>query len=257
MKKENMKKINLLIELFIILIVISICLAGCRGRSGDYLGEHPELYSVAINSVLYTRGYILSERRISPELTLLEEDSFGRKMFTYSENLPVSTYSLIIAQTNDDDYVYYYPDYNFISASKNHFPKEDREKLKDFNDWGKEIDINKCVRVEIVRKKNDSPISNTQLEELYNIAFREDGINNKQFTFLSTDSYGRSIYVTLGKRAEHNQSMVTKYRYMLLLFDPDGSYDESRCIMELTDLYNYQDDLKAFKERNDWNMPPE
>lgn len=35
------------------------------------------------------------------------------------------------------------------------------------------------------------------------------------------------------------------------MFYPDGSYDESKCLMKLTDLYNYQDELKAFKEKMD------
>ncbi|MDR0516579.1 MAG: hypothetical protein LBH25_05990 [Fibromonadaceae bacterium] len=41
-----------------------------------------------------------------------------------------------------------------------------------------------------------------------------------------------------------------------MFFQPDGSYDEKNGFMELTDLNNYQDDLKAFKELNNWNVKP-
>jgi len=37
-----------------------------------------------------------------------------------------------------------------------------------------------------------------------------------------------------------------------MFFQPDGSYDENRDIMELKELQRYQDELKAFKELNDW-----
>jgi len=42
-----------------------------------------------------------------------------------------------------------------------------------------------------------------------------------------------------------------------MMFQPDGSYDEVDGVLELTDLFNYQDELKAFKESNNWNQPME
>jgi len=35
------------------------------------------------------------------------------------------------------------------------------------------------------------------------------------------------------------------------MFMPDGSYE----IAEIFDLWNYQEELKAFKESNSWNQP--
>ena len=41
------------------------------------------------------------------------------------------------------------------------------EELKKKNDWGKEIDIEKCIRVKITRKKDLSPIDDEDIIELY------------------------------------------------------------------------------------------
>jgi hypothetical protein len=39
------------------------------------------------------------------------------------------------------------------------------------------------------------------------------------------------------------------------MFNKDGSFDPTNGIMEITDVWNYQDDLKVFKEKNGWNRP--
>lgn len=53
-----------------------------------------------------------------------------------------------------------------------------------------------------------------------------------------------------------SRRLSDKSRYVVMFFQPDGSYDEKNGFMELTDLNNYQDDLKAFKELNNWNVKP-
>ena len=63
--------------------------------------------------------------------------------------------------------------------------------------------------------------------------------------FFMTDNYGRSIYVVNGAN-----NVKTK---RVLLFESDGSYNASICVM-IKDC-NYQDDFKAFKELNNWNQP--
>jgi len=123
------------------------------------------------------------------------------------------------------------------------------EELKKKNDWGKEIDIEKCIRVKITRKKDLSPIDDEDIIELYKKDFGKDDFSIKSarqaIWFFMADDYGRSIYFAHGK----NQSDC------VMLINPDGSYTENKCIMELQDSKNYQEELKAFKELNDWNEP--
>jgi len=260
MKRVAMKEIKNInwirpVLLLVIIVAISLSAGGCTFNSEDYHGEYPELYSIAINSVLGAKGYILSERKVDAKLTVLEKDEYGRTMFVYSEDNDISAYSLIISQKSDGKYVYFYPDYNFISAPKNSFSTEAVAGLKQANDWGNEIDLNKCVKVEIVRQKMAGPITDRQLSDLYFKAFGEDSGNYRASTFFITDDYGRSIYLGYGWHEQKGQTDDGTTIYKTLLFNPNGSYDESKCIMELSDIHNYQDALKAFKMQNGWNMP--
>ena len=233
-----------------IIVILALILLGCFGsrNTDDYRGDYPELYSIAIHSLLGSTGYGFSERKFDSEITIVEEDNSGRKMFLYFENTIVSTYSIIISQKVDDNYSYFYPDYNFISAADNDFSEEAIEGLKIKNDWDMPINTGKCVKVEIVRKKAEGPVSGGTLLELNSKALGDDAYNHlSSIDFLTTDDYNRSIYFGYGE--------VGSERYIVMLFKPDGTYDESKCVMELTDLYSYQDELKEFKDLNDWNKP--
>ncbi len=243
-KKIKNKEIKIFLILAFLVIVIGCAL---KKIENDYHGKYPELYSVAINSLLGARGYAQDERKYDSEITIMESDQYGRTLFFYYEGKEVSSYSLIISQESTDNYTYFYPDVNFISASENDFPQAEIEELKRKNDWDKPIVPEKCIKVEVVRKKEKGPINNNKLIELYNKALGEDAYGLSAIIFFTTDDYNRSIYLGYGKSS--------KRRYVVMLFNADGSYDESKCIMELTDLYRYQDELKSFKELNNWNKP--
>ena len=238
------------------MIVIAVA---CVNKDGVYNGEYPELYTVAIYSLLGSTGYIQSERRFPAVIRTVEEDAYGRKMFIYYEQSHISTYSILISQNSDDEYAYFYPDYNFISVEKSKWqytntlgPPEDDfvieeiEELKRKNDWGKEIELDRCVKVKIVREKESGPVEDKKLERVYYETLGEDvGPHVKYMIhFLITDSYGRSIYLWYGNSGSE----------IVMLFQPDSSYGEES-LMELKELQNYQDELKAFKELNDWNQP--
>ena len=50
-------------------------------------GENPELLSEAINSLLVARGYHPhGEGYYESQIEIIEEDDFGRKLFSYFEN---------------------------------------------------------------------------------------------------------------------------------------------------------------------------
>jgi hypothetical protein len=233
-----------------------------------YNCEYPDLYSIAINSILGTRGYVISGVIHPARVKPIEKDSLGRVMFLYWENSDISHFSLIISQKTDweNGYAYYYRDYNFISiAESSHsktiyslsafrsaverFSDNEIEKLKRKNDWNMNIDLNRCEKVKIVRQKAEGPVGDRQVREFHRKVLGDDARRNNFTVFFVRDNYSRSMYVGMGWR---NLSR----RYDVLFFQPDGSYDEKTGVMELTDLNNYQDDLRAFKERNNWNVKP-
>lgn len=148
-----------------------------------YNGDYPELYTVAMESLPDVRGYISFEHFHQPVLVLLAEDGYGRKMFCYTEERDSGSedkyhrggVNIVICQYADDTYAYYYADCNYISSALcvgnevvfpsgqqypsvitkplNDFTEEQIEDLKNANDWGKELDLRKCVKAEISRKK--------------------------------------------------------------------------------------------------------
>ena len=237
---ENIKK-----HIVAIILITALLSTGCVQSSVDYHGDYPELYSIAINSIPGSTGYVLGEKKLDSEITIKEEDQYGRILFLYYEQNGISTYSMVICQKFDGEHSYFYPDYNFISAPDDSFSMEEIDALKEINDWGIEASIDKCNVVEIVRKKGNGAVPDKILMQLYNNALGKDARRIENIYYFISDDYGRSMYLGYG----------TGGRYVVMLFNPDGTYDENKCLMELTDLFGYQDELKAFKERNGWNMP--
>ena len=146
-----MKRAVKILKSFCILAMSMIMLTDCwSSHDGTYHGEYPELFSVAINSILGTAGYGSDgELVFDSAIGLVEEDSYGRILFIYYECNEISQYSLVICQKSDDNYAYFYPDYNFISISieeylydyevleaVDSFPVDEIEELKTKNDWG-------------------------------------------------------------------------------------------------------------------------
>lgn len=103
----------------LLLVLTLLILTGCYS---GYSGEHIDLYTVAINSLLWTNGWSMGyEARIDSEITILEQDSYGRVLFEYSESLfasGVSFSSIVVMQNCSDNFVYYYEDINFVSKEK-------------------------------------------------------------------------------------------------------------------------------------------
>lgn len=213
-----------------------------------------------INSLLGATGYAISEVIMNSEIKVLEEDKYGRKLFLYFENKVVSTYSLLISQKSDDEYVYFYPDDNFISLSReelhtfdeqakpeNSFSEEAISILKRKNHWDMEMDTEHCMKYKITRKKEEGPVLKRLQKQLYEKALGEDAYNYKySMDYFISDRYNRSIYLARGK--------ASSKRYLVMLFQSNDSYDESTYLMELKDLQNYQEELRAFKSLNNWNM---
>jgi len=273
----------------VLIVAIYFVLPAIYGGDGKYEGDYPELYSVAINSILGAKGYKPDGHGPFPSKVVpIEKDSLGRVMFLYHEDNKISTYSLIINQKSDGEYTYYYSDYNFISTSApvksfsqtkldssekfdasgdksytlipsedvlnpalKYFSYEDIEKLKKRNDWNMDIDIGKCEKAKIVRQKEKGPVRSWTVDEFYTRTLGDDRYQTVYITFSIKDNYNRSIYT-----GNHWEKHRGRRIYTVLFFQPDGSFDEKNGIMELTDLNNYQDDLKAFKELNNWNVKP-
>ena len=268
-------------KIILFLCVVLLTLSGCD--DSNYKGGTVDLNCVATNSIL---GLYDVDRNNIIEIA---EDSFGRRMFLYwgntavmddefgsTQDVPKYIYAILISQKSYKKHVYFYPDYNFIiyddapswgygSKKKEELlqyvldstPSEDIEWLKQKNDWDKPLNEDKCVKVKISKKDREresgySFVSDEVKEKVYKETIPFGVFYRSSLYYLTSDTYDRHIYFFRGTQVD--DSCLGAY---VVIFNKDGSYDPETGIMEISDLWHYQDELKAFKERNGWNTPPE
>jgi len=278
-----MKKINLLL----LFILFNFSLFGCT-IDRTYQGDYPELVTVAMYSLLNTNGYVRENHGyVSPEVKVLEEDNYGRKMFAYCEDQYGFVVSILIIQYSDDEYAYYYPDYNFISrnaessnegrsamfgygydfeTSVNVFTIEEKDKLKELNEWNTPIQTSYCIKAKISRLKEDPPlnIKGKEFEEIFRQAAKESGCKGVDLVYrfsvyCTSDDYGRVLFYGFGIHRDVKGEGVSPtsekmYFDLAIIFNADGSYDLFKCMVVLNDLYSYQEQLKDLKHLNNWNQ---
>ncbi|AUD63295.1 hypothetical protein BK010_06715 [Tenericutes bacterium MO-XQ] len=247
----------------------------------DYDGyekEYKDLYTEAIYSLLGNRGYFLEGEILDdPEIIVIEEDNYGRILYAYYESNHVSSYSYLIAQKSDDIYVYFYPNYNFISAAYDYdkattqtiFTTDEINQLKTQNDWNLPLDDSKMIHFEItsLKEKPKSKISKDTFEILLkSLAQKSNYLGDDDLyrysEYFLTDDYGRTMYYVYGIGRDMlgegvSPDSLIQYFHAVIIFQSDGSYNLYHSIMELTDLQVYQSELQAFKILNNWNLPNE
>jgi len=268
-EKKSIKQLMLLlfpVVLIILSVINFIPLHRIVTDDFEYRGDHPELYTTAQNSLLGQRGYIPDHHvphGFIPDIRILEKDRYGRILFTYSEHR--YGYALLIVQKVDDEFVYFYPHYNFI-ISLNHrdweagFMTKFVDELKEANNWNQEMSEDIAFeQVRISRQKKPGPIPDRQLVSAYRNIFPDTTATDGQILFNSvfffrTDDFGKSIYL---------------FNDHVIFFDVDHTVKD---ILDITELYrdeelestnlldlrllSYQTELKLFMEKNGWNTPP-
>ncbi|MBO4479461.1 MAG: hypothetical protein J5774_03735, partial [Clostridia bacterium] len=138
----------------LIIGILLCCFYGC-GASERFLysGNDVNLYTEAIYSILGAEGIKYgSHRRTDPIVSVLEEDTYGRTLFSYYEGAVMGKNHtfLLISQRTEDGFVYYYPDYNFLivdeqdliqnkTFEKSWWEVDQVEELKVANDWDQEL----------------------------------------------------------------------------------------------------------------------
>ncbi|MDR2546285.1 MAG: hypothetical protein LBC96_02085 [Lachnospiraceae bacterium] len=243
-----------------LLLFLLMCLvfSGCTGCGPSiYYGDYPELYSIVISSVISADGY--GEHYVSREITILDEDDFGRKLFSYRE-VPsrLQGSSLHISQASDEQFAYFYPHFNFILSSTDEFDEEEVLELRRRNDWGKEIDLSQCVKVRITDHKGNGPLTQDETRRFHEWIQGDIAIVRPTIIYFISDMYGRSLYLGLGKeraRFDKEGNMSIQKIDAMMMFNPNGSYNRDTGWFELDDMWNYQEKLKQFMEMNNWNQP--
>jgi len=227
-------------------VLLLLLLTGCRNTFRHY-EKYSQYFSIAINSLLGVSGHETDEVKV------LEQDAKGRTMFAFISRVymiddKTGLYSIMICQKTDSVYAYYYPDYHFVVANtKEEISEDEITALKNRNDWNDDIDESKITKVRIVRSKQQNNSGGSRKEKIFKDIVDFD---NEILIFggLGTDKDNRWLYYVWVDDKDHKY----KRSYMLIL-NEDYSY-ESGYLQQIDDVWNYQDQLKAFKELNHWSL---
>lgn len=252
-----MKKIILCILLFSVAFLTS-----CDDPE-LYKENNPELQVVATNSLLGVFGSDLDV------VSKLEEDAYGRTLFAYEGQAQDGIVcAVLIAQKYTSEKSYYYDNSNFIVCKidyteymkplnidfiKQYFSDNQLQKLKDENDWNKQLEEDKFFEVNIQRKKNDK-ISEKKQKQVYEEIMETDDFNLPFSTPLTTDKTGKTIYL-MTQYSYNGKTAISYYgKSYLVMFDSNGEVIDDTGTRELKDRWNYLTDLKEFKEVNGWSF---
>jgi hypothetical protein len=253
-----------------IMVFITLMMAGVFGPESNsiYRGEYPDLYTEVINSFVCARGNAyLVESSYQPVLEIIEEDSYGRRLFCYAEawGRDYSVVAIMVSQKTVDGYVYYYPDYNYIVAPlhptntvkfykrtyiqdpTNGSTEVEIEGLKAKNDWNKSIDDAKSIKILTSdRRKSDFGFKEGVVVTLFRAisANIKDSINYNFYRYVTSDGYGKNIVLA------HGHGGGEEREYVFIIND-DGTHGDSY-YLKIDDIFNYQDQLKGFKDANNW-----
>ena len=240
--------------LLTVCLIVLIPFAGCAYKG--YSGKRTDLYTVAVNSVLWNLGHSYgADFAVDSQIEILETDKFGRTLFTYREKYysrdSISFSALLVLQCSSDGYAYFYEDYNYLikeqeshSATLQNFDESEKENLKSLNDWDKELDLSKCTKKKISRKKQAIPTDTNKI--------RKEVIS--QFNPLSSHC---TVFLHL-LTTDANANFIV-YGFIDKLDDEDilfSAFVNSEGVVAdwliPDDLYNYQEELRSFKQVNGW-----
>lgn len=240
----------------LILLFLALSFSGCRN---NILAEDAAYYTETINSLLWCRGNSSDGARIyRPKIEIVEKDAYGRVLFSYREGFStdhedlssLNIYGFLIMQAEDDEFVYYYEDVNYVCVNFTDY-REDVcsrkvDELKIANDWGKELNLDKCIKkIKSTRKiKNNLDSS---VNGFIDKKEKEAGIDFR-VCVSAQDDFGRTI-ISMSEFG----GTPWQGRLIVCIIQPDGSVVCSDDYSLVFDYFEYSNDLQVLKDKANWN----
>ena len=284
----------------LLLIIASLLgLSGCifnRENPYPYRGAYKELYTAAIYSIPDAEGYMHhGEGAYNSDIHIWEQDDYGRTLFSYCEDYGNQVFGLVLCQTSDETNVYFYPDVNYaltlidseclyegteddqLEHKTEAFYLENKDKLKEENDWNKPLDKSKCVSYPITDHKvlgdNLYSLSSNECSEILNEYSKTLNLANPEESphrynsILQVDEEGKVLHEIHGVHQHHDNpnwkktDEYTSYSITLwVITDKDGNYDKENGVMVMYSKANASDTtfvydastILEFKNKNGW-----
>lgn len=261
-----------------------------------YRGKYKELYTTAIYSIPDAEGYMHhGEGAYNSDIYIWEQDDYGRTLFSYCEDYNNQIFGLVICQSFDETNVYFYPDVNYVltlidseflyeGIEKDHlknrtesFYLENKEKLKQENDWNKPLDKTKCVSYSITDHKilgeNIYSLNNAQCNEILDNYTKTLNLKNPEKgphrynNILQVDDEGKILHEIYGVHRHFDNPDWNRYDeftyYSIIVWvitDKEGNYDKENGVMIMYSKPNDPDksfiydasEVSEFKSKNGW-----
>jgi len=272
---------------FILAVLMLLPFTGCTPPAG---GSHPRLFVVASHSLLGVLGRDREDVLILEEDDF-GRVMFAYVGHTVTSDRPRDMYNILavlIAQRTTRRYSYFYDGINVILHEIDvdcgptaqvylneafiieHFSEEQLEQLKEDNSWNEELNEDRFFRVRVATGDKTRHMTSVPVEvrvEAYFVAsggFRRTlttdspSVTPRRFQHrfdvpLTMDRNGNVIYFIRGGVYDAGTQEWTFYPAFLFMFDRRGNLIEG-AVMELTDLWDYRDQLQEFKELNGWSF---
>ena len=281
--KTVLKVFGISLALAIGLFVLMFLFAILRGHYSGYDGAHKDLYTVAVNNVFCSRGYISNgEITYDPKIHIIETDDYGRTLFFYGEyydgyldNKPNYGIAFVIMQESKDGYAYYYRDvcympyfdvtndWQTISAK---LAPDFLDALKEANDWNRELNEERCAKAKFVEKKPKGKLDPEKSEfdsvlYPYIVENGYTGIDRSicSFTdYCETDAYGRELYYVSGITSDLEEdgqklSRVFENYDFAVVLNADGTFPEN-CIVEIPTPADSAAAISKLKQDTNWKV---
>lgn len=291
-KFTKTKLLFVLIYIIATTVVLSSCVFLFAAFDYSYDGNHEDLYTVAVNNIYGIWGHTSNgEISYNPEISIIEEDKYGRVFFFYNERYGRGAdygMAFIIAQKSDDKYIYYYQDrcYSPFFDSSDYFydgrddgkeykialelSKKQIEELKNNNDWNKELQLEKCTKTKISSEKTEGDNMSLGYEEdleaaIYSYAKKngnkgtdEDPVHH--YIYCNKDIEGKELYYVYCLRSYTNENNEVEYidNYYAVIISTNNNNDvviPEKAIVEITDVTKSYEIIKQLKEQNNWQYP--
>ena len=257
-----------LITAFVFLMITS-SFSGCNfnlGTPGPYMGNETALFTMATFSIPKCD-------QIGTKIEKMETDAQGRTLFKtimgndplyyccFGEESPL--YAFSVCQHCDDEKVYYYEDECWVLfANAEDFTEEEKEQLKERNDWDLPLNYDKMTAKTIIPKESQGRKNypnEWKLEEdakerflIYNSLEEGERVFS---TFLDDDGEGRMIFTILVEARDGDNWMTSSIKsiksYMEIV--DTNSHGKEAVIEEIQDPAHIWEQIKAFKAQNNWH----
>lgn len=244
------------IAAIITVLVLALSFSSCGQKIPT---EYAAYYTETINSLLWCRGNSSDgEKMYNPQIEIIDRDPFGRVLFSYKEGFSVNRgvlsdlniYAFLIMQAEDDEFVYYYEDDNYVCLNFTDYQEDvchrQIDELKTVNDWGKEFNADKCIKKTKSTKKNRNNFDSNVKSF---IDSKEKEVGDDLRTCISAqDNYGRTVISI-------SEFGLTPWqgRLIVCIIQPNGSVICSDDYNLTFDYFEYHDNLQALKKEANWN----